>query len=421
MYRYHTRCRACGLGAVNTPSGIKAETPDLKLNSVMNLGVQPLANDFRTAQEDHAGFAPLEVLMCPRCTLAQLSVVVDPDIMYRNYPYVTASTKSMFQHFREFSDFVESESVMKIFGRVLEIGSNDGAFLNSLTERSGVHELIGVDPASNLAALAGTHGIDTIWEMWGMSVARFLAARGPFDTVIARHVLAHIDNWKEFFESLACVTHTRSIVAIEVPYVLSMIEKLSFDQVYHEHLSYVSVTAILWALKSTAFYLAAVREFPVHGGVMVFILKRRENEVSVEFNTEREAFLFDAWKELSLKKDTLIEQLKAIVVSATEMGKDVCGLGASAKSTVWVNCCSFNRHLIRFICDSTPAKQYRFSPGTDIPITDEGALMRELPAYAILFAWNFEQDAIAKHSRYLEKGGTFVIPLPKLRYFPNRP
>lgn len=405
MYKHHTHCRACSYGKVTTANGIKIDGPTEKLLPAFDLGIQPLANDFRKTDQIHAGFAPLSVLFCPRCHLAQLSVVVQPEILYRDYAYVTSTSHTMHEHFNQLYDDLIAMRGGSL-GSVLEIGSNDGGFLSFLKHK-GEKQLLGVDPATNLSFIAKSNEIETVNKFWCYDTSLELVKQ---DVVVARHVFCHVDDWHDFVKGLEHVAHNNTVIAIEAPYVKDMLDQVQLDQVYHEHLSFLNLKAVEYLLADTSLYIADVKKYPVHGGAAVVFLKVR-NSMSKPYQVDESLSIVD-WESFSVKAHLHIEELKAFV--AQNKGA-YCGYCASAKSTVWINACGFTRKQIKFICDNTPQKQYRFSPGSDIPIVDEGALLRELPDYAIIFGWNFLKEIEAKNQLYLSKGGKFIVPVPKLQ------
>lgn len=424
MYHLRTACRACGLGG-SALSTLKQSTAagdvyrgDNKLTTVLDLGIQPLANDFRAADEEHAGYAPLKVNLCPRCGLAQLSVVVNPTILYRHYSYVTSHSDTMMRHFGQLREDIVREAPTA--DSVLEVGSNDGTLL-SILKHNPFAIVIGIDPSENLTKIANQNGIYTRCEFFCLnSLNNELTPSTPKDVVIARHVMCHIDDWKDFVGSLERVTHKESLVYIEVPYALHQIRGNSFDQVYHEHLSYMTLEAMRSLLVGTDFHLHKVIHYTIHGGVIGMMLRRNSStkpvDRSVDDNLEMEGTIEweSEWRELNHRSENSRRNLCTLVRSLIAERKTVCGFGASAKSTVWMGACGFTRREIKFIADSTTQKWYKLSPGTDIPIVDEGALLRDLPDYAIVFAWNFLPEILQKQQLYRDKGGKFITPVPKV-------
>lgn len=411
MYYTRTSCRACGYGTPAGPEGIKSTQSGEKLIEVFDLGVQPLANDFVKIGGEHKGYAPLKVMFCPRCTLSQLSVVVKPSVLYENYCYETSKSETMRLHFRSLWDAITEQAKA---GSVIEIGSNDGDFL-AFARQNGAEAVCGVDPAENLALNAIRNGIPTVIGILDEKTAECAARVVPkADVIVARHVLAHADDWTGFVNSLDTLSNKDTLVVIECPYVLDMLEGSEFDTVYHEHLSYVSLKSIHHLLHDSVFHLHKVKKFPVHGGAIVMMLRRNDSETPpdrsvVEF-MEQERITVDSWMKFSGASRLKIERLKHLVDVAFDNKTSVVGFGASAKSTVWINACGFTKRDIGFICDNTPHKQLKFSPGSDIPIVDEGALLRELPYFAVCFAWNFMDEIVRKNMMWIDKGGQFINP-----------
>jgi len=232
MYRIVSHCRACDSN---------------ELIPVFDLGIQPLANDFCTAEQDRAGYAPLKVLFCPRCTLAQLSVVVRPEILYSHYSYVTSKSDTMLQHFGMlWSHILEECDPVS----VVEIGSNDGGFLE-FVKSTGVKNVFGIDPASNLCSIANEKQIPCVPSVFDYNAAyhakgQVTSCHGAenVSVIMARHVFCHMDNWREFIQNCEILADRNTVVCIEVPYVMDTLVNSEFDQIYHEHLSFFSLTAL---------------------------------------------------------------------------------------------------------------------------------------------------------------------------------
>lgn len=416
MFFQHNRCRACNWGPALAPEGVKTSDNGQRLIPVVDLGLQPLANNFRSDRDEREGFAPLKVLFCPNCSLAQLSVVVRPEILYADYCYLTSGSVTMANHFdRLFDDLGVAE-----LNSIVEIGSNDGKMLAHWRNRKPTLKVVGVDPARNLAQIAFGRNIGTVVSVFNREAARAADAIVP-DLVIARHVFCHAHNWEEFIDSLALMGHADTRYVIEVPYVKDLIEKVEWDTQYHEHLSYLSVKSMDALLSKSSLTLNSISEYPIHGGAIVLTLRRRASNTTQHESVNRflssENFTVETWTNFAIKMQSSIADLRSTVLTLVNEGKSVCGFGASAKSTVVVNACGFTRREIGFICDNTPQKQWKLSPGTDIQITDEGGLIREMPDYCLLFAWNWATEIIANNQAYLRAGGRFIIPGSPPKFF----
>lgn len=422
MYKPHTVCRACGLGSqgpstlkISAAAGEIYKGPEA-LIPVFDLGIQPLANDFCGGSEERSGYAPLKVLYCPRCDLGQLSVTVSPNILYaHNYAYVTSTSQTMKDHFG-----MLTRDLLEQAGRkcpVLEIGSNDGTLLAHFRDQ-GFPIVMGIDPAQNLALEAKKKDVTTLCAMFGREAARTAkSSMGTPGIILARHCFCHIDNWREFIQSCEALCDERTVVAIEVPYAHDMLAKNEFDTVYHEHLSYLSLKSVQYLLANSTLQLTRVIEYSIHGGALLLILRKIGHPVheSVGRMLKAERCGRADWQRFSNQAELKIMELSALVRNLATKGKIVAGYGASAKSTVWISACGFDKQQIKFISDTTKGKWYKNSPGTGIPIVDDGALTRDLPDYAVLFAWNYEKECIAKEQIFLDKGGTWIIPSPAIR------
>lgn len=382
------------------------------LVQVLDLGCQPLANDFQPAGAECAGYSPLRVMFCRNCTLAQLSVVVRPEILYRNYPYVTSDTETMKNHFVSLMADINQEhnpDFKATSHRLLEIGSNNGAFCQ-FSGRYG-YEHLGMEPARNLAAIAEQRGIHTIPREFNEPSAIELAATGyRADVIVARHVFAHIDDWQGFIHSLELVSHEQTLVVIEVPWVVDLLNLFAFDTIYHEHLSYVSIRAVQHLLSGTDFYVDKVKQYSIHGGAIGIFLRRGKGPV-IQLSEEDD--LEARWLNLDALKLKGMNDLVRVVKNINLSGKKVCGFGASAKATVWLNAVQATRDQIDVVCDSTPQKQGKLIAGTDIPVVDEQNLY-EYP-YAVCFSWNFSPEIREKFKRFEEQGGKWILPIPSVQ------
>jgi novobiocin biosynthesis protein NovU/D-mycarose 3-C-methyltransferase len=310
--------------------------------------------------------------------------------------------------------------------KVIEIGSNDGFFLHYWLTHVAHSQILGIDPADNLVQIARDRGVATIEGLFDHQTAKTASMAIPEpDLIFARHVFCHIDNWQEFTNNLTRLTAKNTTVAIEVPYVLDMLEKGSFDQVYHEHLSYLSIRSMKALLHGSALYLHKVVRLPVHGGVILLLIKRRdcgqEADISVLKSLRGEYCGSKEWQRFAEKAKDQVAMLSNLVRELVNKGKRVCGLGASAKATVWMNACKFTKREISYVMDSTANKVYRSIPGTNIPVLNEGTHIFDACDYCIIFAWNFAEEILEREKQYVDLGGRFIVPIPELKIVPKEP
>lgn len=415
-YKTHRACRACGLGLSSGPGGTKAASQSDKLVEVLNLGVMPLPNAFCKDGESQPGYYPISLMVCPRCTLGQLSIVVDPLVLYQKYAYVTSPSKTMAGHFNRLWDSLNSQKKIQ---SVIEIGSNDGLFLE-FCKNSGAERVLGIDPAENLVELAKKRGIETLCGLFDKENTRIASATIPNpDLVIARHCFCHINDWQQFIANVSLLCGKETLVCIEVPYAQDLIKECQWDTIYAEHTSYLTIKAAQYLLEGSMLRLQKVQKFPIHGGAIALFLRRRDSEVwqdeSVHDFLEKEKCEVEDWKKFAAKAELQILHLGTRVRDLVAAGKRVCGYGASAKSTVWISACKFTRKEIACICDATATKVYCNSPGTDIPIVHEGDHFTGCFDYVVLFAWNFSFEIMEREKTFGHKGFKWIVPVPTIQ------
>lgn len=406
MYKRHTLCRACGSS---------------NLVLAADFGVTPLVNAFVPPDAEQAGYAPLQIMLCEECWLPQLSVVVNPHILYDNYPYAHSTTETLQRH------FVILEGLLRKhrpdLGCVLEIGSNDGLLLDFLRKLPGVTGVYGVDAAADLVIACWNRGIRAYAGLFDSRMARdVLESEGTFDIILARHVFAHIDDWKDVIAGFADLTTSESIVVLEVQYAPDLLANTEWDQVYHEHLSYVTIGGLARALEYTPFHIHDVHRVEYNGGSVVIVLRRNSSKklVSpvVQEMIQAEPSSPALWEAFLERTFNLQDELWEVVFNLCRQGKKVGGYGAPAKCTNWIHACEFTKKEIAFVTDASPLKQGKLVPGSDIPVVSPDAIATEKPDAMILFAWNFEKEIVAKEKDFLDHGGRFIVPLPELHCIP---
>ncbi len=405
----HTRntCRACGAG-------------DLAL--ILDLGKTALANDFLNAEEvaSYNTALPLRLSLCRKCSLVQLAEVVDPGVLYSRYAYVTSNSHTMDAHLESQCAHVLEQCGRGHAARIMEIASNTGVYLKKFQARGCA--VLGVEPARNIAELAESAGVPTWADFFNAHNARQIRAEwGAADLVLGRHVFAHIDDWVDLLAGLAAVTHERSLVALEVPYLQDFFEKTEFDTVYHEHLSYVSVASVGALVAGSVFRLQRIDHYPIHGGSVLIQLRRRTDPVPAHESVqqflaaEKSRNLSDplTWQPFVDRVRGIQARLPALIRELKAQGKRVIGYGASAKGNTLLNTCGLTARDLDYIIDNTPFKQNKLAPGSKIPVKPPEALLADQPDYTLLLAWNFAAEIVGREQEYQKRGGRFIVPIPE--------
>jgi hypothetical protein len=394
-----------------------------RLEPILDLGRTALANDFIDAAEvpGYRTFLPLRLLLCRDCSLAQLADVVDPGVLYSRYAYVTSTSRTMDAHLTQ-----QAEHVMSAAGgqprKVLEIASNTGAYLQKFKAMGC--EVLGVEPARNIAELAEEAGISTLADFFGARSARQVRDQwGRPDIILGRHVFAHIDDLRDLLEGLDVLAHERTLIGFEVPYLVDMLQHTEFDTIYHEHLSYVPLRAVETLLARTPFALERVEHYPIHGGSILFEFRRRDAGIaphpSVAAALAREAELRlgepQTWQGFVDRVNQVRRELPRLIADLRSKGKRVIGYGASAKGNTLLNTSGLKAGDLEYIIDNTPFKQGKVAPGSWIPVRPPETLLADQPDYALLLAWNFASEIIGREKEYQKRGGRFIVPIPQPR------
>ena len=388
---------------------------------VVSLGTMPLANGYLDPADchDEPGY-PLEVVTCRNCRLMSLTYVVDPTILYRNYLYVTPDSATITRHMCHVADLCRQQVPLRPNDLVVEVGSNTGAQLR-LFRDFGVRTL-GIDPARNLAAIAGGNGIETLPEFFTVDTARAVAeSYGPARLILGRHVFAHIDDLTAVASAVSALLAHDGAFVIEIPYVVDLIERVAFDTIYHEHLSYFSVQTIKSFFERHGLRVYDVRRMPVHGGsILVFcgLIKsgwQVRPSVAELLDLERRIGLDDeaTYVRFARKVERIGEELRGLVQGLAADGRTVAGYGAPAKGNTILNYCGLGPGDVSFCSDTISLKQGKLLPGTHIPVISPEQARAAQPDYYLLLAWNYAEEILAKESSFVADGGRFILPVPR--------
>ncbi|HZP95122.1 MAG TPA: class I SAM-dependent methyltransferase [Candidatus Limnocylindria bacterium] len=411
-FRRLTSCRVCGATEISV---------------FLSLGETPLANAFvrPVAAAAPELRAPLEVMRCLRCGLVQLTVVVDPEVIFRDYAYATSASAPMRGHFDGLAaEIVERFAPAGSF--VVEVGSNDGVLLRPLRERGA--RALGVEPAANLAAIANAEGLETVNEFFGPDVAsRLRGERGAAKVVVGNNVLAHIDGLPDVARALDALLDDDGVFVAEVPYLFDLLDHVEYDTVYHEHLSYFHLAPLMTLFAQVGMQLFDVKRVPTHGGSIRMYVGRSARRAEtpaltglVALERSRLADAAAVFGTFAARVAAQRQALRAVLAELRSAGKRLAGYGATAKGNTMLNYCGIGADTLSFIADTTPYKQGLLTPGTHIPVRDESAIDAERPDVMLLLAWNYADAIVRRLDGYVARGGRFIHPIPLPRLIPDR-
>jgi len=357
---------------------------------------------------------PLDVVRCTTCTLVQLDHSVSPETLFRDYAYFSSYSDAFLEHARRFAEVAGRQ--LGPDGFVVEAASNDGYLLQYF--RQAGNRVLGIEPARNVAEVARARGIATVAEFLDQELARrIVREHGPADLVVANNVLAHVPDPNGFVAALATLADEGGRVSIEVPYVRDMIDGVEFDTIYHEHLSYFSLTALTQLVERHGARVVHVERLPVHGGSLrIWLAASGAPDDAVGELLEDEA----RWGIAEADRyRTFAERVAGARRGVAEFVAGLCArgtvaaYGAAAKGVVLANTCSLDAERVVFAADRNPHKQGKVFPGVRIPVVPPETLREQRPDYCLLFAWNVADEILAQQHGYREAGGRFVVPLPE--------
>lgn len=396
---------------------------------LVDLGSAPPSNGFLT-HEALAGpeaWLPLRVLVCERCWLVQTEDFVRAEqIFASDYTYFSSYSSSWLSHAERYVGDMVSRFALDLDSHVVEVAANDGYLLQYVKAR-GI-PCTGIEPTASTAAAARERGIPIVEAFFGSELAEEFARTGrQADLVTANNVLAHVPDINDFVRGFAALLKPRGVATFEFHHVKQLIDGCQFDTVYHEHFSYLSLTAVDRIFSAGGLVVFDVEEHPTHGGSLRVFAQRadtgqqpRSPAVEAVLNAEDSAGLrnpayYQGFQDrvLKVKHDFL-----SFLLTARADGKAVAGYGAAAKGNTLLNFAGVRPDLLAFVVDRNPAKQGKFLPGSRIPVVGEGKLEQARPDFVVIFPWNLKDEVIREQAHVGEWGGRFVTAVPELKIWP---
>ena len=383
----------------------------------LNLGKQPIANGFLYEKDiPNEFFYDLKVGFDNKTKLVTHMEYVDPPLMFNdNYSYRGSMSKTMVNHFKEFSNLFENKDI-----KVLEIGSNDGVFLKNWDSQ----KTIAVEPCGNFAKETNDLGYKTYAEFWTLDLSnRIKETHGTMDLIFAANCICHIPDLDQTFKAIHNLLGDKGIFVFEDPSLAQMINNNSYDQIYDEHPHIFSVIALNNLLKQNNLKIIEVDNTSVHGGSnRIWVVKNTNpinSDKSVKNNIEFEKVLgldkIATFKKFAKKVEQSKKDLIDLLNRCKKQNKKVISYGATSKSTTIFNYCEIKSDLIHYIIDTTPEKIGKLAPGSHIPIISSNGIDKDVDI-AYLGAWNFATEIMNKESDFINNGGKFITHVPLVKF-----
>ena len=393
------------------------------LVKAVSLTPTPPGNDFLT--EDELGrdepVYPLDLYFCKECHHIQLGHVVDPKVLYqKNYSYVSATSSHFVNHLKSYAEDMVERFSLEAGDLVADIGSNDGTCLSFFKEQG--MNVVGVDPATEIAEKATKSGINTVADFFGYELAVELRKEyGAAKYITSHNACAHIDNLFDVVKGVEHWLDKDGIFVLEVGYFVDVYNNTWFDTIYHEHVDFHTVAPFEKLFARVGMEVITVERITPQGGsIRVMAQKiggdiKRDNSVDDLIALEYKLGLdrVDTLSRFNARINTIRDRLQKLIYSLKKEGKTIAGFGAPTKATTLMAHFGLDETMLDFIVDDNPLKQGLFSPITHIPVLSAEALYDLKPDYLLILAWNFSKPIMKMHETYGNDIGRFIIPMPE--------
>jgi SAM-dependent methyltransferase len=386
-----------------------------KLQEILDLGIQPLANNLRSFEEQTLERKfPLILLRCSDCTSIQLSVNVNPNLMFQEYLWITGTSQSARDHCDNLADYISEFS--KEFSVILEIGSNDGTLLKALKEKTN-SKLHGVDPAQNIIESFQEDGIQNHNSFFDSNFASsFYSKFGAVDVVIARNVLSHVPDILEVMNGIDLILAPEGICLIEFHEASKILTEIHYDSIYHEHTFYHSIKSMTKALSHVGLIPFDLIKSPISGGSFVLVSSRNGIKPSSRLN---EAGQFEellgvhdekAWINFAKLSKRNLTSINEYLIENSN--RKIRAFGASARSSTLINAIGDNSKYLTAIADNNPLKWGKYSPGQHLLIDSPKEIIQKDTEIVFICPFNFETEITTYLAKELDWHGEVVLPLP---------
>ena len=404
------KCRHCGTPLRHT---------------FLDLGASPPSNAYLSAAQLQAPetWFPLRVMVCDACWLVQTEDHAGREALFtEEYAYFSSTSTSWLKHSQAYVEAMRARFGLGPQSHVVEIAANDG-YLLQYVKAAGI-PCTGIEPTRSTAQAARARGIEIVEEFFGIALGEKLAREGKAaDLTAANNVLAHVPDINDFVGGFAKLLKPQGVATFEFPHLLNMVALNQFDTAYHEHYSYLSLTAVHRIFAANGLSLFDVEEIPTHGGSLRVFARRTDTgkhaitpAVAAMLAREEAAGLtrLEYYTPFQKQAERVKDDIVAFLIEAKKKGLRVGAYGAAAKGNTLMNFAGIRPDLVPYVVDRAAAKQGRFMPGSRIPIVEEAHLWADRPDLVLILPWNIRVEVMEQLSGIRAWGGKFIVAVPKL-------
>jgi SAM-dependent methyltransferase len=391
-----------------------------KITLIYNFGLIPLGNDLQISSLKSLKCKkyPLILMNCQECNHFQLSISVNPKILYaKNYTYLTGVTKTFKKHFSDYSHWIIKKCKLKKNSYILDIGSNDGTCLSFFKKNK--MKVLGIDPARKPCAIANDKGIETLNNFFNKKTANQIKKDfGKFDLVTSHNVLAHTINIKEIFGSVFKILKQDAFFCFEIGYFKEVVKKNLFDTIYHEHLDYHHANPLVKILENIGFSILSISTNNIQGGTLRLLLQKKSKKIKIN---KIKKFLQDEkrfFKKIDIKKKLrdfkkILSHLNIEIIKEIKNKKIIYAYGSPTKASLLLIISRLNKMIIKNSFEDNVLKCNKYIPGSDVKVISTKKMVLKNNSVVIILAWNFAKEIIKRLKKRNIKNIKLIIPLPK--------
>lgn len=398
------------------------------LTKFISFGKMPVANAYlKKEQLKESNFKEyaydMEVGFCENCKMVQLinivpydKYIIQDEAGKTHYAFFSSTSKVMEQHFAIVAREIEKR-FLNSNSKIIEIGCNDGIFLKNFKN----NRVLGIEPSQNVAEVAFNKSIPVITEFFSEELARRISyQKGKFKVIFSANVTLNIIDIHDFIEGIKVLLEDEGVFITEDPYIVDILEKNSYDQIYDEHIWYFSLTSLSNLFEMHGMEIFDAEKQEVHSGSMrIYACNKGAYEKTAKLrrylDEEKQKGIdnLKPYRNFSYRVEDNKNKLKELIYRLKFSGKKIVGYAAASKGTIIQNYCDLTNEVIDYISDSTPFKQGLYTPGKHIPIVSPEFFHNDNADYAVLFAWNHAKEILEKEKEFLKRGGRFIVHLPE--------